>query len=74
MTNIQVFNFNSSDVNVQIDDEGNPWFKAKDICDILEIQNSRQAVKQHVDDEEKRVFSEYTLGGEQDMNFNSQYI
>ena len=69
MTNIQVFNFNSSDINVQVDEYGVPWFRAKDICDALDIQNSRQAVKQHVDEEDARVFSEYTSIGSRDMNF-----
>ena len=44
MNKIQIFNFNSSDVNVQVDEYGVPWFKAKDICDILELRNVSQAL------------------------------
>lgn len=33
---------------------GEPWFVAKDVCAILEHSNSSQALRQHVDDEDKR--------------------
>ena len=69
MTNIQVFNFNSSDVNVQIDDEGNPWFNAKDVCDALDIQNSARAVKERVDEEDARIQTVYRNIGSRDTYF-----
>lgn len=43
-----------------------PWFVAKDICNVLELTNSRMAI-QGLDDDEKGVSKVYTLGGEQDM-------
>ena len=39
-----------------------PWFVAKDVCDALEIGNSRQAVS-YLDDDEKGVTTNDTLGG-----------
>ena len=27
-----------------VDRDGNPWFVAKNVCDILEIGNSRQVI------------------------------
>lgn len=39
---------------------------AKDVCEILEIKNSRQAVSK-LDDDEKGVILNDTLGGPQDM-------
>lgn len=41
------------------------WFVAKDICEALNIQNSRQALMS-LDDDEKGVCKIYTLGEEQD--------
>lgn len=35
---------------VAVDNE--PWFVAKDICAVLEVKNSRDALK-HLDDDEK---------------------
>lgn len=43
---------------------GEPWFVAKDVCDVLEIVNSRDAVAR-LDDDEKGVVSTDTHGGDQ---------
>lgn len=43
---------------------GEPWFVAVDVCRVLEIGNSRQAVAR-LDDDEKGVISTDTHGGEQ---------
>lgn len=54
MTELQIFNFENHEVRAQvIDDE--PWFVAKDVCDILEISNSRDAVSRLDDDEKATV-------------------
>lgn len=39
-TEIQAFNFNASTLRVLTDENGEPWFVAKDICDILEIRTN----------------------------------
>lgn len=44
---IQQFNFHSHIVRVEIDEDGNPWFMAKDVCDILGYANSRKAISDH---------------------------
>ena len=36
-----------------IEKDGQPWFVGKDITDVLAYQNNRDAVKVHVDDEDK---------------------
>lgn len=46
--------------------EGAPWFVAVDVCRALEIGNSRQALVR-LDDDEKGVISNDTLGGKQEM-------
>ncbi|NLZ54563.1 MAG: hypothetical protein GX892_15765 [Thermoanaerobacteraceae bacterium] len=43
MANIIPFDYNSKQVRTIIKD-GEPWFVAKDVCDILEISNGRDAV------------------------------
>lgn len=39
-TEIQTFNFNNNPVRTLTDENGEPWFVAKDICDILEIRTN----------------------------------
>ena len=45
-----------------------PWFAAKDLCEVLGIKNSRDAV-QGLDDDEKGVANTDTLGGKQELTF-----
>ncbi|PQJ27423.1 BRO-N domain-containing protein [Rubritalea profundi] len=45
-----------------------PMFVAKDVCDVLEIKNSRQALAR-LDDNEKGVTIADTLGGSQEMTY-----
>ena len=45
-----------------------PWFAAKDVCELLGLDNSRQAVSR-LDDDEKGVFNSDTLGGKQELTF-----
>lgn len=53
---------------IRIVKDGNcePWFVAKDVCDILGITNSRDALTA-LDADEKGVGNIYTLGGSQKM-------
>lgn len=46
---------------------GEPWFVASDICDALDITNSRDAINR-LDDDEKGVVLTDTLGGVQNLN------
>ena len=50
---------------------GDPWFVAKDVCDCLDLANSRDAVSR-LDDDEKGVGKADTLGGSQDMMLISE--
>ena len=45
-----------------------PWFAAKDVCELLGLDNSRQAVSR-LDDDEKGVINSDTLGGKQELTF-----
>ena len=46
--------FEGYSVRAFIDEDGNPWFVAKDVCDVLGIANSRDAVA-GLDDDERGV-------------------
>ena len=45
-----------------------PWFAAKDVCELLGLDDSRQAVSR-LDDDEKGVINSDTLGGKQELTF-----
>lgn len=50
---------------------GDPWFVAADVCQALEVRNPRQAISR-LDEEEKGVISNDTLGGAQRTNVVSE--
>lgn len=69
-TQISAFNFENAAIRViTIDNE--PWFIAKDLCEALNLSNSRMALLA-LDDDEKGVSSTYTLGGEQELSIVSE--
>ena len=51
MSTLQIFNFANKQVRTQVDELGNPWWVAKDVCDILGIVKHRDAVARLDDDE-----------------------
>jgi prophage antirepressor-like protein len=59
------FHFESHEVRTLIID-GNPWFIAKDVCDVLSIVNYRDALSRVLENH-KGVASTDTLGGVQKM-------
>ncbi len=66
MNELQNFNFSGQDVRIiTINDE--PWFVGKDVSDILGYSNSRKALSDHVDVEDKGVTKSDTLGGSQNI-------
>jgi len=63
MANNLTFSFNENPINaILIDDE--PWFIAKEVCNALNIQNSRKALTA-LEQDEKDVTLSDTLGGKQ---------
>lgn len=54
-TEIQTFNFNTSTLHTLTDEHGDPWFVAKDACDILGLENSRKATAGLDPDEKNTV-------------------
>ena len=47
--------------------DGEPWFVGKDVAEALGYSNSRKAIQDHVDDEDKGVTKCDTLGGMQEL-------
>lgn len=52
-TEIQRFDFKGAALRTLTDENGEPWFVAKDVCDVLEISNVSQALARRIDDDEK---------------------
>ena len=52
---IQTFSFNNTSLRTLTDEAGDPWFVAKDVCDILGISNNRDAISQLDSDEKNTV-------------------
>ena len=50
-----------------IEKDGEPWFVGKDVAVALGYTNTRKAIADHVDDEDKGVTKCDTLGGEQNI-------
>lgn len=42
---VQLFQFETNDVRVMVDDDGSPWWVAKDVCDVLGLDNVTRALE-----------------------------
>lgn len=67
MANLQIFAFEGTDEirTLLINDE--PYFVGKDVAQTLGYKNTRKALIDHVDEEDKGVTNRDTLGGKQDL-------
>lgn len=65
MNEIQIFNYNSSEVRT-IQKDGEPWFVLKDVCEVFGETNYRR-VSGRLEDDEKGVSQIATPGGLQNM-------
>ncbi|ACX80317.1 putative antirepressor protein Ant [Aggregatibacter phage S1249] len=69
-TQLCTFNFESKSIRtLAINNE--PWFVAKDVCDAINLTNSRMSLLA-LDDDEKGVSLIYTPSGQQEMNIVSE--
>lgn len=71
MNDVTIFNFDGADFRVIIRD-GEPWFVAKDVCDVLELSNPREAVSGLDDDEKNTVRISDGIRGNPNMNIISE--
>lgn len=71
-TTLQKFTFDNNgllaDVRVHIGEQGEPWFVANDICNLLDINNPRDAVSRLDEDERSGVGITDTIGREKVIN------
>ncbi|TWK08625.1 hypothetical protein CHCC20442_4338 [Bacillus licheniformis] len=68
MNDLQVFGFKENEMRtIILNDE--PWFVAKDVCDILEIKNTTQAVSK-LDDDERTMFN---IGRQGEVNIVNEF-
>lgn len=65
------FDFSGQQVRVVLDEHGDPWFTAADVCAVLGIANGSDAVARLADDE-KGVGTADTLGGLQQIRTISE--
>lgn len=70
MTNLDLFKYEDHDVRAVVID-GEPWFVATDVCDVLEVRNSRDALGR-LDNDERGVATTDTLGGPQQVSVISE--
>ena len=55
MNSIQRFDFNDAPLRTLTDEAGEPWFVAKDVCSVLELNNVSQALTRLDDDEKSSI-------------------
>lgn len=70
MSSLTVFDFNSSQVRTLVINN-EPWFIAKDVCNLLEIVNVSQAL-QALDADEKLIYSLHISGQNRDTALLSE--
>lgn len=65
MNEMQIFHYENNQIRTILKD-GEPWWVLADVCQVLEIKNSRD-VTTRLDEDEKGVGQIDTLGGNQNM-------
>lgn len=68
MNNLMKFDFKGNNVRTIVKD-GEAWFIAKDICDVLEIKNTTDALKRLDEDERSR----FNLGRQGETNIINEF-
>jgi prophage antirepressor-like protein len=66
-----VFNYGANEVRTFLKEQ-EPWFVAKDVCEILDINKYRDAVSR-LDEDERGSLLVDTLGGKQEMTAINEY-
>lgn len=64
---VSLFNFSDNDIRVILDDNGDPWFVAKDVAEALEYSYWQPHLVSAVPDEWKGIKPINTLGGVQEL-------
>lgn len=68
MNNLKIFsNYEFGKIRTIIDENNEPWFVGRDVAEILEYASPANAIKKHIEDEDKGVTELMTPGGKQKM-------
>lgn len=68
MNNLKIFENNEfGEIRTITDKQGEPWFVGKDVAEVLKYKRTADALKVHVDEEDKGVGEIQTPGGKQKM-------
>ena len=70
MSEIVEFSFNNQAITCVVVN-GDPWFKAKDIATILAYANTKKAIIDNVDDDDKRKLVDL-MGDQSPMVYNDR--
>jgi prophage antirepressor-like protein len=68
MNDIKIFNYRSNEIRTVVDGNGEPWWVAKDVCEVLGILNHKDAISALDDDEKDGVGITDPIGREQRTN------
>lgn len=68
-TLVSAFNFAPHSIRVSLDDRGEPWFLANDVCAILGYSNPRDAIAKHCKEGGVAKRDTLTSSGEQEMTY-----
>lgn len=71
MNELTIFNYENKEVRTIVDEKGNPWWVAKDVCDILEYKDNRVAMRK-ISDKNKGAYPLPTPGGVQKFQIVSE--
>lgn len=63
---------NNMDVRIYKDDDGNPWFVARDVAEILDYADTKRAIQLHVDTEDKCVMGQFESQNQGGQNNTAQ--
>ena len=61
MNELQIFNFDTQDIRV-LEKDGEPWFVGKDVATVLGYKDTVNALKSHIDEEDKLGWQITTSG------------
>lgn len=68
MNELKIFENNEfGEIRTITDEQGEPWFVGKDVAEVLKYKRTADALKVHVDEEDKGVGEIQTPGGKQKM-------
>ena len=74
MNDIVPFKFEDHDLRVIAGEDGEAWFNANDVCEVLDLGNPRQALTTHVDEDDvQKLDTIDSLGRKQPSNHVNIY-